>query len=141
MIVACAEPSPSLTGCPGGGGDWTTRAPSGAASTDCNDANPTVNPGQMMYQTSPIPGAPPATDFDYNCNGDEEEQYVFEVGSCMLVAGGPGGTPMCALRRGWLGAAPACGMDGERIIHCSLRVGGTGATCVAVTETLTQGCR
>ncbi len=105
----CAEPAPELTGCPGGGGRWTIRAPV-AGSVDCNDANRSVHPGQRDWFTTPIPGASAIVDFDYNCSGVEEQRLG--AGGCYT---GPRG---CRPRRGFLGSIPACGETGTVVDSC-----------------------
>ena len=129
--MGCAEPPRDGTGCPGGGGSWTTRAPTDARSIDCNDANRDVNPGQTEWQTEPIPGAPPASDFDYNCDGTEEMRWR-NRGTCQ-------NTPItrCLVRPGWLRAVPACGEEGLYLVGCVP----AGGRCVAHTEVRTQACR
>ncbi len=63
----CAEPPPQ--GC---GGGWTTVRPTDAMSTDCNDGNADVFPGQTAYFTTPVPGT---GGYDYDCNGRDSIRY------------------------------------------------------------------
>lgn len=129
-ISSCARPAPGMAMCATGGG-WTTRAPTGAANTDCNDGNATVNPGQTMYQTTPIPGAPAAGDYDYNCNGMEEVRSG-AMGSCTVAGLG------CAHTEGWVGdAIPACGATAQYVTGCMR----TALTCTRMMAERQQACR
>ena len=69
----CDPPSSAPAGCSGGG--WTSVRPVGGSSTDCNDANANVFPGQRTYFSTPIPGAPSATAYDYDCSGAHSREY------------------------------------------------------------------
>jgi len=71
-VQQCAEPAPA------GSCGWTTRRPIGPDTTDCRDDNALVFPGQLMYQTTAIPGAPAATNFDYDCDGSERANYPID---------------------------------------------------------------
>ena len=126
----CAEPDASLTGCPGGGGRWTIRAP-GANTTDCNDANGSVHPGQRDWFTEPIPGASAIVDFDYDCSGTEER---------FVGAGGCDTTPRgCRIRRGFIGSLPECGETGTRVDWC--RYNRSTGTCEpAATSSYRERC-
>jgi len=127
-VDSCAAPAASPTGCAVGGA-WTTRAPT--MSSDCNDLNPAVHPGQTVYQTTAISGAPVASDFDYNCNSVETRQYT-TGGRCMRVGVG------CLYTAGWQltagTTAPACGVEGTFIDGC------LGMACTAQTSMQTQAC-
>ena len=127
-VSSCARPAPGTSMCATGGG-WTTRSPATAA--DCNDANAAVNPGQTAYQTTPIAGAPEASDFDYDCSAAEEARSTGR-GSCRRAGLG------CALVEGWEAAtAPACGATADWVARCMSALVG----CNAVTEERQQACR
>jgi len=68
--TGCEEPPAAATGC---GGGWTTVRPIDTTSTDCNDANDDVFPGQTTYFEVAIPGEP--GNYDYNCDGTESRRY------------------------------------------------------------------
>jgi hypothetical protein len=133
-VDSCVPPSTTLTGCTGAG-HWTTRAPNDAASSDCNDANPAVNPGQMTYQTTAIPGEPAASDYDYNCDGTETRQNT-TIGACMTTG------IRCAFTAGWApgtttGAVPECGASAQTIVGCTFG----GCMPIRSTRMTTQACR
>lgn len=56
-----------------GTGRWITRAPAGQTTTDCNDRNGAVFPGQTNYFT----GADNRGSFDYDCSTAVEQQYGY----------------------------------------------------------------
>ncbi|MCA9605719.1 MAG: putative metal-binding motif-containing protein [Myxococcales bacterium] len=68
--TGCTEPPASATGC---GGGWTTTRPVSISSTDCNDNNADVFPGQTAWFTGAIPGEP--GNYDYNCDGNDSTRY------------------------------------------------------------------
>jgi len=111
-VTACAVPAPGLTGC-ASGGTWTTRTPMSAATADCNDANATVQPAQTTGQTSPIAGAPPESDFDYNCDGTEQPVIPPTLALCRSIFG----CRPAAI--GWVGAVPGCGETGTFFTGCN----------------------
>lgn len=128
-ISSCARPAVAMSMCATGGG-WTTHAP-GAGETDCNDGNAAVNPGQMMFQTTAIAGAPAASDYDYNCDSMEEVR-VGGSGSCMIAGLG------CAVTMGWaVDSLPACGATDDFVVRCERGL----TSCTAVTEERQQACR
>ncbi|UJR84466.1 putative metal-binding motif-containing protein [Sandaracinus amylolyticus] len=131
MVESCARPAAGTAGCASGGG-WTTREPSAAAESDCNDGIASVNPGQTTFQTTAIAGAPAASDYDYDCNATEEVRSDDE-GACTRAG------LVCAVREGWSGdAVPACGATADWIVRCTPS-GLVG--CSAVTEERQQACR
>ena len=132
-ITACAEPIPALSGC-ATGGDFTTRAPSDAANTDCVDTSSAVNPAQTSFQTTPIAGAPAASDFDYNCDGVEEKQNPV-LSACRPAGFGNLCIPAVS---GWVGSVPECGETGQILTNCS----GLTAGCMPIAGTPSiQACR
>ena len=108
-----------------------TGSAAGAMDSDCNDANPAVNPGQSTYQTTSLAGEPVASDFDYDCNTVETRQNIVR-GGCMRVGIG------CLYTAGWQLAAgttaPPCGVEGTFIDGC------IGMTCVPQTTMRIQSC-
>jgi hypothetical protein len=129
-IMSCVPPAPGLAMCATGGG-WTTRQPMGAGTADCNDGNAAVHPGQTMYQTSAIAGAPPASDYDYDCDGMEEQRDTAR-GMCASIG------IACVPATGWFGdePTPACGAPGTYLLRCTA----SALSCTPVTETRTQAC-
>lgn len=125
MVESCARPAPGLAGCATGGG-WTTRSP--ARLPDCNDTNASVSPGQTMPQSTPIPGAPAESDFDYNCDGVETLTYP-NVGSC-----GRG----CTLTQGFATRVAPCGATMSSFISSCRSI---LSTCIPTQMTVTQTCR
>lgn len=127
------------------GGGWTTREPVDDASTDCVDRNPNVNPAQTMFFSSPIVGQPPESDFDYNCDTDEETETDEQTAQCALDPSG--GSLGCAFRPGWIGEAPGCGMGGRYAPNAAVcrfvpAGDGTEPSCMLVGGALrTQRCR
>jgi hypothetical protein len=96
----------------------------GATSTDCDDASPNVNPGQTGYFSSPNG----AGNYDYNCDGQQEQQFTQGGGSCNL------GSFDCSGTDGWVGSVPACGQAGQNITECDENIDEIcaiycGATC------------
>lgn len=144
--TGCTEPASSATGC---SGRWTTTRPSSPSSTDCNDNNANVFPGQTAYFTTPIPGAPTATRFDYDCSGAHSRQY-----SCGPSGGGcgtdcssgyaprdastnPNGcTFLCVSGRCFVTDYPDCG-ESANYNTCS-RV--SISSCLSLSRARTQGC-
>ncbi len=59
-----------------GGCDWISKKPASAASTDCNDANQDVKPGQTTFFATKINGAAASLDFDYDCDRNEERDPI-----------------------------------------------------------------
>lgn len=101
---------------------------------DCLDTNASVHPGQETYFTTPIPGAPAATDFDYDCDGTEEKQY----GSALFCQAHPFMPDVCLGTSGYRllpgGEVPTCGERGTYQTGCA-------ADCSSQTETRAQPCR
>jgi len=94
---------------------------------DCEDSQGDVNPGQQQFFTTPIPGSPPETDFDYNCDGIEERESA--------------GTAACQASQscdshGWQGVVPQCGQPGIWIQCVPEKTG-----CGEQTQPRTQACR
>ena len=146
-VESCERPPAGDSLCPIStmGGGWTTREPADHLTTDCVDRNANVNPAQTMFFASAIAGQPPASDFDYNCDTDEETETDEQTAQCALDPSG--GSLSCQFRPGWVGEAPGCGMGGRYATNasvCRLVVdGGTGtAGCMLDGGTLrTQRCR
>jgi hypothetical protein len=77
----------------------------GFPKTDCADDSALAFPGQTMYFTEPIPGAP-TTSFDYDCSGGEDRQPP-ALPTC--GAGGICSTDTCVGRGIYYTGSPACG--------------------------------
>ncbi len=79
------------------------EAPTGFVETggDCLDTNEDVFPGQTMFFDTDIPGAGEPDDFDYNCDGVEEHEFLPDPD----VVCEPG---MCSPATRWL-TPPVCG--------------------------------
>lgn len=92
---------------------------------DCNDANPSVYPGQLSF----FDHADPVVGFDYNCDGAEEREHDAAV-DCKAAQGICGGD-------GWAAyvVIPGCGEEAS-FVACK------GLHCWPdVPTTVTQGCR
>jgi hypothetical protein len=106
------------------------KAPPGYAtnSTDCDDTNANVKPGQTAFFTV----ARSDGSFDYDCDGAQTVEYSsLTKGSCMCIWGPWGGG--CGGDHGWkMSTVPACGESGDFIAN--------GCAPDTVTQ-MTQGCR
>lgn len=141
--TGCEEPPSSATGC---GGGWTTVRPVDMGSTDCNDANDDVFPGQTTYFTDDIPGE--TGNYDYNCDGSETRQYSCASPSrrCSSSGRGCSGSGFhCTYSCGsdpspgelcFLIDYPRCGETEDYQSCLNLSTG-----CFGITRTRTQGCR
>ncbi len=125
-VSSCAAPAAS------GGCAWTTKIPAAADSTDCNDGNAEVHPGQATYFTTKIAGAAVAADFDYNCNGAETREKF------LLCADTPCETGRLCVKE----TLPACG-DTFELFRLSKVPDGLGDVhpCWPVPSTKALGCR
>jgi hypothetical protein len=124
---SCSNTPPSFAPC--NGGKWTT------ANGDCNDNNPSVNPGHTAFETTPIAGAPAGAAFDYNCDGAQEKKYPNSSPRC--VSNGRGGCDILASQGGWSGGvSPACGQQG---LSCGCSA--VSLQCIPTCVPLTQPCR
>jgi cysteine-rich repeat protein len=131
-VVSCAAPTSAPAACPTTG-KWITRAPGAPTTTDCNDANPDVFPGQTQYFTSPIAGS---TSYDYDCDGTQTKQYTaISSGACTFYCGG----------RGWLtSVVPACGATpgtGDNYRSCLQKIVNQVLVCSETLSRQTQACR
>ncbi len=100
-------------------GDYTALK-----SSDCDDDDGDVFPGQTRYfgEERADPGLQPA--FDYNCDGVETKQYE---------AKGNGNIISCKL--GWAGTVPECGQTGTYVTKCTIGV------FIETDKDRVQGCR
>jgi hypothetical protein len=99
-----------------------------SAVADCNDAEGDVNPGQTQFFSTPIPGADPSVDYDYNCDGTEEME------SSALQ--GCSASKTCDAN-GWDGKVPMCGEVGTWTV-CGLQ---TGVCGIVQIQKKPQACR
>ncbi|MGZ3450172.1 MAG: MopE-related protein [Polyangiales bacterium] len=125
-ITACS--------CPVG---TTPTVPTDPTTTDCYDANKSVNPKDETFFTVSYCAAPSSSgctkrSFDYDCNGVEEKQLtnVFS-GGCSLLSG-----TACTSKEGWKDSVPACGSSGTYI-----RCVASGLLCKSTDVSLKQACR
>lgn len=123
----CAEPPPS------GGCGWTNTRPVGLDTTDCRDDNALVFPGQTMYQTTAIPGEPSATNFDYDCDGNERPNYPLSPTFIIACSG----DRFCSGTTFWAEDFAACGLT-RTLSYCRYSVV-TG--CSRTTREETMACR
>jgi hypothetical protein len=72
------------------------------AANDCDDHDPLVHPGQMMYFDTPSKNV----GFDYDCSGAPEPQYPNAI-KCSLLNGD------CDAGVGFLNTVPPCGVAGQ----------------------------
>ncbi len=135
--MACAAPTTPPSSCPSGAtaATWTTVS----SWVDCNDENDGVSPGVSGYRDTPIPGAPAAVDFDYNCDGTEEQRWT-ALGGC--VPSGADSGSACTLTEGWQTSVPDCGVSGFYIDSCAMSPGPGGVwECNARGSTIAAPCR
>lgn len=86
--------STSTSCAPPATGTWVTRG------GDCDDSNPTVNPGQSAYfAVSYMPPGATAVSFDYNCDGSETESGSAAKADCEV-------TSLSCVGSGYLEASP-----------------------------------
>jgi hypothetical protein len=119
-IADCARPD-----------GYTTRAPTSPATTDCFPDEPRAFPTQPLYFTTPIPGAPVARAYDFNCDTVNTHQYPVG-GTCSGVI------PCTGTTGAFVGAAPMCGALGTFQVSCALDA---TFTCRSVTDTRLAPCR
>jgi len=140
--TSCMAPPASATGCAGTGA-WTTRRPADPTTTDCNDGNANMFPGQSMYFTS-YHGCSGCTGDDrwknYNCDDLVSYQYsrsygADSAGTCTpRVTGFYGRYSLgCSGSTGWtLATQPMCGTTGN-YTQCNLSTCARGALCIGYT--------
>lgn len=130
-VESCTRPTTPPSQCTGGG-QWVALRPASHATTDCNDENAEMRPGQTAFFTSETDAS-----FDYNCDGDEEMSRtagsVSRTAECRIACS----LCLCSGPSGWTNAPPACGASAE-YSYCDQRIG-TG--CQRFFETETQACR
>lgn len=139
-IAICPAPTPTAA-CLA----YVRTPPTAPATTDCNDGNRNMYPGQTEYFTSAHTPAIPAggtTDDarfgSYDCNGVANYELssntnISTTGSCTISIL-RGGAPRCTGGVGWAGdTAPNCGQTGTYSrCNCSACEDRTGATCPAM---------
>ncbi len=95
-----------------------------AVQDDCYDFDANAYPGEPNYYASPVDFAP---NYDWNCDGINEEQYqsTYTPRNCTYVDPGDGGPAYCQVNTpgtaGWQTSVPACGqtayyIDGQGCI-------------------------
>lgn len=123
----CPPPPVADTGCGTAEQAWTTRV-ADPTDFDCADDDARAHSMTTGYHTTAIASAFPDTDFDFNCDFVEEQQFAVQ-GSCV------GSTGSCVTTSGWQAATiPECGDAAVFIAGCTV-------ACVPSTETRTQACR
>lgn len=144
---SCDPPTSPPAGCAGGA--WTSVRPVGQPSTDCNDANGDVFPGQTRYFDVPIPGSSGSLRYDYDCSGGHSRQYgcVPSGSTCSSGCGSgfanrdsdsnPNGcTFICIIGGSCFAQSPDCGVT-ARYNSC----GGSGRLCTVFNGSRRQACR
>jgi hypothetical protein len=163
-VQQCDEPTYVHPSC-GTTGKWTSKVPA-AGTTDCWDLDANAHPmtateNITAWQSVPMSGNPPATiDFDYNCDGTEEQRWtvtsVTSSSSCAKcgfggiggsfgldmpsAVGGTGGiiSICCSGPSGWLASTPpSCGVTASYSV-CTSDASGN---CVRLGKSQTQECR
>ncbi|MFW5966639.1 MAG: MopE-related protein [Persicimonas sp.] len=102
---ACEAPSDPPEACDSSDADWTDVAPEDDDSTDCNDAEPDAFPGQDEWFEEPMEesDALQTDKWDYDCNGQREEEETVEADeSCNESCGD-----------GWVDPVPSCGVEAD----------------------------
>jgi hypothetical protein len=140
-VALCTKPETAGDACQDAAtASWTRRAPADTETADCDDARATVNPSVVEWTNLRIDGQTNLNvDFDFNCDGAEENAFVQLSGSesaCESEADPALAT--CAARSGWtLATLPTCGSDAG-FVSCAL----DGVACVATLEPAhVQSCR
>jgi hypothetical protein len=130
-MVACFKPvvAKATVGCQGTGDAPWTLVPPVSGARDCAPENADARPGQTQYFENAITG----TDFDYNCDDNNDDRRYQSVGSC-----GSG----CSTNAGWhptlTPQAPPCGVLGNFMTLCA----DVGGGCQPNTyEARKQSCR
>ncbi len=99
-------------------------------SDDCYDLNSTANPTQTSYFTADRGDG----DYDWDCNGTEDQEFP-DSATCAVDEKGH-----CRGDAGWEDTPPACGDSDDYVANCN-----SGAVtedeCRAKTATKTQSCR
>ena len=142
-VQGCDKPTQASASCNGvKGATWTAKAP-GKGATDCWDLDADAHPytaanDSQAFHTVGIAGAPVSVDFDYNCDGKEEQRYtttgISSAAPCTWVVSG--GFGQCTGPYGWTSSvAPACGKSAT-YTSCSSLLG-----CSRATGSRTQECR
>lgn len=129
-MMSCEEPRAVPVACRIAGG-WTTRAPSGRASTDCSANVAAANPGQTSFFST---GYGSDDDFDYDCNGVDQREFATRpaiIAPCVLSRTACTGTTYWDELR-----APACGSTATRS-SCALVRG----TCMRLAVETPVRCR
>ncbi|MCJ7754078.1 MAG: hypothetical protein MUP13_05910, partial [Thermoanaerobaculales bacterium] len=125
-------------------GVWSPLAPTSMATRDCNDRNADAHPGQdSFYGTGYYPsGNPGGDDYDYNCDGAEEELSTVlspsgDYISCIVVDSECVGN----LPYGWVSfTVPVCGQTMTRV-ECDWVEVYPYLACQPVFTEVAQTCR
>jgi hypothetical protein len=123
-FFGCEAPSVEDTGCSTAEQAWTSTVPEDI-DVDWADADPRAHRGATAFETDPVVGAFPETDYDFDCDLEEELEYD-ALGSCS-------GSP-CVYVAGWETDVPECGASESFIASCD-------GSCDPVLASRAQGCR
>ena len=125
-------------------GAWSPLAPASMATSDCNDRNADAHPGQsLFYDIGYYPsGNPGGTNYDYNCDGlQEESSSVLSPSGDYITCYTDGSQCVGNLPYGWVSfSVPVCGQSGIRV-ECGWVPRGPYLACQPVFTELTQVCR
>ncbi len=133
MVSRCERPAGPPTSCgAAAGAAWTGVSPLGRGTADCNDAQPSVYPGQTSYFGRSYMGVGGTTSFDYDCNGVSTPRYSSDgrTAMCTGTATRCSGEPLYVALSG---TTPVCGGN-ARLNRCG---GALGAPCTRTTDTTT----
>lgn len=145
-VQQCAKPSTAHPSCSGiSAATWVAQAPS-SGTTDCWDKDPDAHPYTVAneanaWQDHPISGAPTTVDYDYNCDGKEEQRYTVSGidpnnSLCTSWFQNP---KLCLGSSGWISSTvPACGVSSS---YSTCAYSTKAAKCLRTTTTVKQQCR
>ena len=126
-------------------GDADGFGPGESCGGDCNDMLPSVHPGQPLFFTMKIPGAPATSDYDYDCDGVELKHFT-QGSACKFKASAFHCNLAGSSDRGWVAklvngelqtVVPECGEAAEFSFGCYY----ADFKCQSQAQMLTQECR